>query len=360
MIKEVRAWEILLACFGSNGVWADPTRYRNQCWTRDFAFAIQPFLLARGHTKMARKHLINLSARVREDGRVPILYLDNEQEFVAEKERKSKESGKPSFMLTRYREGELWNLTPGTKDSEILYLLAMFEYAMGSGDGSLLEAFEREINQTLNYVAKNLVADGLVHGADWRDTMHIELADKALLTNNSIWYAAVKGLDSVGHLEDMDHAERIREKLLQTHFTPDLLDDYPGRKRFDPLGASLAVLYDVVDKSRYDTVLAGFRSVDSPAGVTIHCKHNPLNAEEAAVIERTDGQVVWPFIVGFSVLALLKMGSSMADAQFRKLEALEGFREWYDPETGKGYGAEQQLWSATLYLRALKAMTDQG
>lgn len=355
MSKKDRAWEIVHACFGSNGVWADPTRYRNQCWTRDFALAIQPLLLAYGRKDMARKHLVNLSARVRDDGRVPILYLDNEHEFIAEKERKNKESGKMSFMLARYLVGELWNLTPGTKDSEILYLLAMHEYAAGTGDKTLMAAFEPEIRRVREYVQMRLQVHDQVLGADWRDTMHRELEDKPLLTNNAIWLEVLAGFADSSPF-GWSQWDRVREHLLATHFTPALLDDYPGRKRFDPLGASLAVLYDVVDKEHYDTVLAGFRSVDSPSGVTIHCKHNPLNADEAAIIERTDGQVVWPFIVGFSVLALLKMGSSMADAQFRKLEALEGFREWYDPETGKGYGAQEQLWSATLYLRALDAM----
>ena len=356
MSKKDRAWEIVHACFGSKGVWADPTRYRNQCWTRDFALAIQPLLLEYGEDRVARNHLVNLSERVREDGRVPILYLDNEQEFVAEKERKSLESGKPSFMLTRYREGELWNLTPGTKDSEILYLLAMIEYARDTGDKTLLAAFDSEIERAFIYVAENLVVDGLVRGADWRDTMHIELADKPLLTNNVLLIAVLSGLPGIGDAEPLLWV--MRDRLLETHYTPELLDDYPGRKRFDPLGASLAVLHDVVDASHYETILAGFRSVDSPCGVTIHCKHNPMNAEEAAVIERTDGQVVWPFIVGFAVLALLKMGSPMADEQLQKLEAHKGFREWYDPEIGQGYGADKQLWSAALYLRAKKAMAE--
>jgi GH15 family glucan-1,4-alpha-glucosidase len=35
---------------------------------------------------------------------------------------------------------------------------------------------------------------------------------------------------------------------------------------------------------------------------------------------------------------------------------LNGFREWYDPATGKGYGAQEQLWSATLFLRAARAL----
>lgn len=352
MSKKDEAWKIVHACFGVNGVWADPTRYRYQCWTRDLALAIQPLLLDSGHEKMARTHLKNLTEHVRSNGRVPILYLDDVQGFLDEKERLARERGREGFMLKRFREGQLWNLTPGTKDSEILYLWAMADYAAQTGDDSLLVGSRRTIENVRSYVERELERDGLVYGADWRDTMEAELADKSLLTNNAMWIAALELMCPDGS----DHAARVRERVLATHYAPDLLDDYPGRLRFDPLGASLAVLHDVVDQQHYATVLKGFRSVDSEYGVTIHCKHNPLNAEEAKVIVRTDGQVVWPFIVGFSVLALRKMGSPMAEEQFEKLEAMQGFREWYDPATGQGYGAEQQLWSATLYLRALEAM----
>ena len=30
---------------------------------------------------------------------------------------------------------------------------------------------------------------------------------------------------------------------------------------------------------------------------------------------------------------------------------LDGFYEWYDIEKGNGYGSENQVWSAALYLK---------
>ena len=148
-----------------------------------------------------------------------------------------------------------------------------------------------------------------------------------------------------------------------------VLLDYPGCSadargeagRYDPLGGALAVLEGVVGPDAYPALLRCFRGVDSPCGVTIRCKHNPLDAEEAAVIARTDGIVAWPFIVGFAALALGRMAKyspeagEMAREQLGKLLGLAGFREWYDPATGKGHGAREQLWSAALLLRALAA-----
>ena len=43
--KQKAALEILKASCGHRGVWADPTRYAWQDWTRDFALATLPLLL---------------------------------------------------------------------------------------------------------------------------------------------------------------------------------------------------------------------------------------------------------------------------------------------------------------------------
>lgn len=362
--KLSEALSIIRECVGKKGVWADPTRYRNQCWTRDFGIAIAPLLLQIGEYDIVRTHLYNLSALQRPNGQIPILFLDDEKAFVEEKERLSCERGRPSFMLKRYREGGLWNLTPGTRDSEIVYLVAMHEYAQASGDVRFLEEHRSQIIAARLYVENHLMRDGLVHGCDWRDTMDKELGDKPLLTNNCLLIRAYQSARLVvDHVEDLDfdvhrRYEDLFLRIRETHLTSSgTLLDFPGNERFDPLGASLAVLEDIGGADSYDQLVKSFRKIDSPFGVTIRCRHNPISEEEKEVIDRTDGVVVWPFIVGFTTLALLKMGEfTFAKEQFKKLVNLNGFYEWYDPLTGKGYGAQRQLWSAALYARAAFAM----
>lgn len=342
---------ILHRCIGKKGVWADPTRYRNQCWTRDFAIAIQPLLLERGEFAIARTHLEELTKRVRPNGQVPILFLDKTLPFLFDKVRKSLKSGEVSFMLRRFVTGNLWNLTPGTRDSEICYLIAMHEYAFASKDQRFIADNKTTIDRVVHYIEHNLLFDGLLLGCDWRDTMHEELGTSALLTNNSLLFHVY----SLMHRTQQAHFLKLR---IEHKFRKDAVyQDAPNRPRFDPLGGALAVLHGVVPREHYASMIQSFRSVDSPHGVTIKCKHNPFGPEEREVIDRTDGVVVWPFIVGFSILALIKMGEiKFAQEQFDKLTALEGFREWYDPASGKGFGAYEQLWSATLYLRALNAL----
>lgn len=352
--KFEQAISILRRCIGEKGVWADPTRYRYQCWTRDFNIAIAPLLHQLGLHGIVRTHLDNLSMLQRPNGQIPILFLDDEKKFVADKKEKSRQQGRESFMLRRYHEGELWNLTPGTKDSEINYLAAMARYAQITNDYSLIDSHRERVEAALAYVRAHIMSEGLVVGCDWRDTMEKELGDKPLLTNNCLSRCA---FDS-GVLApiDAEYWSMIRATFRREDGT---YIDYPGSERFDPLGGSFAVMADIADIDDYDTLTEQFCAVDSPCGVTIKCRHNPLNQEEREIIDHTDGVVVWPFIAGFTVLALHEMDEKeFAQEQFDKLTALDGFREWYDPATGKGYGAQEQLWSATLYVRAMLALNE--
>ncbi len=350
--KITTATEILRRCIGEKGVWADPSRYRWQCWTRDLALAIMPALIEIGQAGVVRKHLENLSLQQRQNGQIPILFLDRTLPFLFEKAASSLRQRRLSFMLGRYLRNELWNLTPGTKDSEILYVVGMHEYANRTGDRSLLERYGLNVELAVAYIENELMgADGLVRGCDWRDTMERQLGNTPLLTNNCLLFHAYDMMGAKGKAID------LRDAINEHFWGGDSYLDYEGNDWFDPLGGALAVLYGVAQKRRHESLAASFRSVDTPHGVAIKCRHNPTSDEERAVIERTQGVVVWPFVVGFSVIALANMGErAMAEEQFRKLSALEGFREWYDPATGKGYGAQEQLWSATLFLRAARAL----
>lgn len=347
--KSQEALRILTSCLSSgNGIFASPDRYQYQCWTRDLALAVAPLLLELGNPEIVKTHLRNLSERQRPNGQIPILFLSDEQEW---RKKKVAERGANSFMVGRYDKGELWNLTPGTKDSEILYVIAMHEYANATGDQSLLLEFADVISKAMTYVeTHNLNGDGLAVGADWRDTMEVFLSNRALLSNNVLLKRAY---DLLG---DRQKSEAQRERIVRHFWNGATIADYiPDGDRPDPLGIALSVLCDVMPPDRFEQVKDLLLSVDTRHGVTIKCIHNPYADGEKEVFQRTGGVVVWPFVVGFVVMALQKMGyANEAQSLFKKLEDLEGFYEWYDPETGRGWGAKEQLWSATLYLRAKK------
>ena len=368
--KLRQSFDILRECFGEHGVWADPSRYRRQCWTRDFGLAVQPLLLDLGDFGIAERHLRSLEKRQRSNGQIPIVFLDGlggHVDFLASKAKESLRDGKLSFMLKRYLVGQLGQLTPGTRDSELLYIIAAYEYAEKTGK---MPVSHESIMLAMHYIESNLLDNrGLLLGADWRDTMEKELGDKALLTNNALLCRAYDLMGKTNH-KMAEFAKRQKQIVNEVFWDGRLLQDWPGNlssgQRFDPLGASLAVLYDVIPPKRYEDVWDGFSSVGAADRntVTIKCRHNPISPEEAEVIDRTDGVVVWPFVVGYAILAISHMAKKTGDSWYRikmrsmfeRLAELEGFREWYDPATNKGYGADRQLWSATLFARACNSL----
>lgn len=354
------------ACIGTYGVWAAEGRYEGQCWTRDFAMAMQPLLLELGEHRVCHAHLSSLAKRQGRDGKIPILYLDGAigtSRFLFDKTIKSIRERKVSFMLGRYLHGHLGDLTHGTKDSEMLFCLAVGEYAMASSNPmAVWEEFGAAVDKAFEYIHQNLMRDGLLIGADWRDTMHEVLGDKALLSNNTLLVRAYKVCGR--HQDAMWLTRRINGHFWRGRL---ILQDFKGNDRADPLGIALAVLNNVVGPGDYEVLLGRVLEVDSPCGFTIQCRHNPFTPEEREVIDRTDGVVVWPFVSLFMVMALVKMARQadgtasaacldVAREQFAKITALDGFSEWYDPATGRGYGAKDQGWSKTMYVRALDAL----
>lgn len=386
------AKSILAACMGDKAVYAAPVRYYRQGWTRDLALALAPGLaalegpapmrLVASHLREIAKRRKPLSGAIPKNeiagtcfggAKFPIVFLDGAKahlHFLREKIGKTLTSGKLSFSLRRYLQGQYENLTPGTRDSELMFCYALLCHAEQGGDPNLRDELIGALDDALTYMESHYMDSMwseekvLVVGCDWRDTMERELADKALLSNNAILYGVYRrmGWDS--------RAAKVKEKLLGRRTAAGVLADYPGQERPDALGLALAVLEGVAGQEEYQSVLDAWQSVSTPNGVTVHCRHNPLDAREAAIIERTDGVVVWPFIQGYTVLALCKMATAsaeadklwfsshcadMARAEFAKMNRT-GMAEWYDPATAAACGAPQQGWSAALYLLAYQAV----
>lgn len=375
--KLLKAIELLRSSCGSYGLFAGSgPRYRHQCWTRDAALALIPalssierfseilFLDLSYLAEVAETHLKSLTKLQGRNGAIPILFADF-GELIEKKMRKCSWNGSQltvnSFILRRILDGMhgsldtfpefrdfpnadqrgLYRLTPGTTDSELL-----FAYALINHYGRSCEAARR----AMAYVENHYVHDGLHCGADWRDTMEKFFSDKPLLSNNALLYAVYIGMG------EEEKAAALKEAVERTFWTGETYLDYPDAKRFDPLGVSLGIMHGLIPKERHAKLIKDFHLVDSPCGVTIQCRHKPYLEGEAEVIEQTDGIVVWPFVVGFTILATADVDRSFATEQFEKLHNLDGFAEWYDPTSGVNWGEYQQGWSAALYIRAVEKL----
>lgn len=372
--KANQAADLLYRSIGEKGIYAGAgQRYRHQYWTRDLVYAFIPAIIAMTKIKglsplfnigifesASKGQLFGLAGAQSVNGAVPILFSDFSK-FLINKLRECVWDGTfmkadDSFMMRRALDGllgdstqfpefsdfprsderGLYRLTPGTTDSEILFALG----------AATIPALRSNALRAIEYAEQNYVWDGLHHGADWRDTMDKVLCKTPLLSNNSLLYAAYKALGLY------EKAESLKTAINKAFWNGTSYIDHPGSNRFDPLGASFAIMFDLIGPHNFGSVTDGFRSVDSPCGVTIQCRHNPYQKGEAETIEQTNGVVVWPFVVGYTVLALLKFNPVFAFEQFEKLHALSGFAEYYSPADGSLWGEYEQGWSAALYLCA--------
>lgn len=366
--KEEYAFDLIERCKGVKGVWASTGRYNNQCWTRDFCLTVCPLLLRSGSQSdidLVEKHLFEIVKRQKSDGKVPILYLDDEKKFLRNKIERAMEQKTMSFMLSRYLDGELENLTPHTRDSEVLFIIAIDQFIKTleeyhkneCWDINKHKMFMNSARHALDYV-KTILKDGLIQGADWRDTRE-DLNDKAVLTNACYLYKAYK-------IFNLDHeAEKVMEILQRDYWNGTYFRDYPGSDRYDILGNSLAVLYDITTGDQMNSIFSyAMENLATPYGFKMTETFLPaLNTKENEVMQR-DNAVIWPFIGGFLLSSMITKGGEkwrhIASNEFAKWENLQGFNEWYDIVEGNGYGSQDQIWSAALYLRVKQDLIEEN
>ncbi len=106
----------------------------------------------------------------------------------------------PSFALRAFIEETLGDLTPGTRDSEIHYLRAVFSFIKKNPEDKVRmlqrEGFADSIAKALFYIYGNVLdlEDGLPLGADSRDIFADLLYDSKVLTNAIFFYQVLEFL----------------------------------------------------------------------------------------------------------------------------------------------------------------------
>lgn len=361
MSKHDDAVNLIRSCWGNKGVWASSHRYKNQCWTRDFCMTIFPLMMDKNSNSnelfnidLVGKHLCNIVNRQQKNGKIPILFLDDEMEFLKMKIEKSIKDGKLTFMLERFLDRKLYDLTPNTRDSEILFIIAATEFTDNVNCSS-------QVNRQFNYACVDAlqyiesIADhdlGLIKGADWRDVRE-DLDDKILLTNAMHLYRAYQLMNH------NDKAANIKEIIQANFWNGTYFVDYLGTDDFDILGNVLTIKFGVATTDQIESIFNyAYENLRTPFGYKFTDIFLPALSEEEQKIMDRDNAVIWPFISGFLISTMLEFGSDkwreIAREDFSNWNKLKGFNEWYDIQSGDGFGSENQVWSACLYLQVEK------
>jgi glycogen debranching enzyme len=141
---------------------------------------------------------------------------------------------------------------------------------------------------------------------------------------------------------------------------------------FDSLGNLLAILAGVAGQDQTGSILdlIARHSLDKPPLRALTPVIRPGDADWRDYYGVTNPPYhhhnggVWPFIGGFYVAALVKAGRHQAALRalgtLADLNLRGGFNEWHHGETGEPLGAQDQAWSAGMYLFARACVGDRG
>lgn len=353
-INEAKS--IIKNCIGLKGVWASTDRYRNQCWTRDFCLATCPIFLYNLELKdlqLVQTHLFTITKKQRPDGKIPILYLDDKYTFLQDKIQKSINSGSISFMLQRYLNKEVENLTPHTRDSEVLFIITVAEFLKLHPTSPINNILIDSSHLALQYIQTQL-KDDLIAGGDWRDT-RLDLNDKTVLTNACLLYKAYITLNEI------DKATHVKNIIHEKFWNGNYFKDYPESNTFDIMGNSLAILYDLADSNQRELIFTHIMELETPFGFKMTETFLPALSTTEKELMNKHHAVIWPFTNGFILNAMILKGRQkwydIAKIQFNKWIHLSGFYEWYDIENGNGFGSKDQVWSAALFLQVVQNLS---
>jgi glycogen debranching enzyme len=165
-------------------------------------------------------------------------------------------------------------------------------------------------------------------------------------------------LDSMGRAREMPEKRYLKN---ERYYLPYLGFRALG-EWFDSFGNILAILAGVADEQQSGIILdfisryaldrwplQSLTPAIQPGDPDWRSYYGSLNAPH-----HYHNGGVWPFLGGFYVAALVKMGRGEAAAlTLRKLAELNQcgqFNEWHHGETGVPMGARDQAWSAGMYL----------
>ena len=319
--KALEAKTVIERCEGRRGFFASKDKYRYQYWTRDLAFSFDA-LMNLGYKNKVKEQLQLIFSKQKRDGEVPSAI--NPASFV------------------RYQTYHSW-----TVDSNILAVIMLLQFMEKTGDEIVeLGKVEKLIQFIQGHQDKKT---GLVRGADWRDDLHI-YKNKFLFSNQVL-------LKRMYQIIGSSKQERQIEKSIENIFWNEKLryyQDFPESNHFDSFGHSLGILYDIIPKKRFGSMLDMFTVSSSLFGLrNVHPVYKNVNQREFTY----QNSSIWPFVHSNFVLTLKKMGEKeLAEKQFLILTMLNGFNEWYYPFGGLPKGSKHQLWSAATYLQASKEL----
>jgi glycogen debranching enzyme len=347
--KVDSARDVIKKCMTRQGFQASPALYGGQYWTRDLFYSIDS-LLELGFENSVKSHIQEIFDRQKDSGEVPTVFI------------KPISKGFFKFLITYmlqlfagkrnpvsdFRHASTWH--DFVCDDELTVVIALHHYVNKTGDFGLLRRNWRGVRKTIDFVNSSL-ENFMIRGIDWKDGLS-NYDEKFCLCNQILLYHFYQCINN------KRFARLVKDKInaLFWNEKSGYYNDCIGGNRFELLGNSQAILFDIAPKNRVERIIKAFGLSATKFG---YRNLFPPIEEEACGFppDFYQNSSIWLHAHCYAILALIKAGHIKESIkEFIKITDLDGFNEWHYSRTGKPAGSAEQLWSAAMYLRVFNSI----
>ena len=298
----------------------------------------------------------------------------------------------PKYVKPGRREADFWY--SGCIDATLWWLLAVDFYDRAGPGGGLKGKLRTSIAKALAWLFcqehQGMFLLQQNEASDWADIMP---RSGFVLYSNALWYSVKKryGIPTAARTRHYSrHIFFPFDKSCPHHRRARILSDYVRRgaqdrefylsfvnfsfwgEEVDVFGNILACLAGLPRRAKQQRIVDALiarranhplpvRSVLAPIRRT-SCLWRPYMARHGQNLpHQYHNGGIWPFVAGFWVLLLLKLGKKKQAA--RELERYAAacsvddwaFNEWFHGKTGRPRGMEGQSWNAAMFIAACHA-----
>ncbi len=295
-------------------------------------------------------------------------------------------------------------VTFATIDSSLWYIIGQHVYAINYNDHSLVKKYKKNIEKAFLWLLyQDAGNEGLPEQqptSDWQDAFPHKYGH--VLNTQALYYAALSisgKRNEASKIKSIINGKFYRDfytnkgKKLFIPWRKDLIffdnqlgyylpwiwKDHNGDREheewFDSLGNLLTIVFGATDKKRASSIIEYIQKQKINHPYPLHAIDPPIYPRDlewksyfSKCISKPYEYLnagIWPFIGGFYIAALVKLGKyDLARKMLHKLAHANKlgrnndweFNEWLHGETGRPLGGEFQAWSAGMYIYAYECV----
>lgn len=365
---RVEAEKVLEKCITKSGLYASGTSEGyTSVWARDSMITLLGGSLAgEKFKKVFEDTLLNLITNQSELGQIP----------------------NATGLYDKLRRSDV---TYNTIDSTLWFLIGMCLYSKNYNQPKFFENYKKEIDRALLWVKYRDMSEDLLPEqlptTDWQDAFPHKYGH--VINSLALYYQSLRLLGEdktasrikkiINGESEFPHLSLFDKK--KGYYLPWIWKDHDGDREqedwFDSLGNLLAIVGGLADQSQAEQIISYIESNKIDLPYPIKCIYPPIEKESPlwkSYFEKCDARDpyhylnagIWPFIGGFYVASLVKIGQynkaqfhleRLAAANYRGRKIDWEFNEWLDGERGEPKGGIYQAWSAGAYIFAYETVS---